>query len=75
MSRKEGPERNNTDRKPLLIVSMRPMYKQRRYEYVDNKKKERKKERKEIEDRSQVEVLDCIMTDRLFLLFHFSVFV
>ena len=71
MSRKEGRERNNTDRKPLLIVSMRPMYKQRRYEYVDNKKKERK----EIEDRSQVEVLDCIMTDRLFLLFHFSVFV
>jgi hypothetical protein len=75
MSRKEGRERNNTDRKPLPIVSLRPIYKQRRYEYVDNKKKERKKERKEIEDRSQVEVLDCIMTDRLFLLFHFSVFV
>ena len=43
MSRKEGRERNNTDRKPLPIVSLRPIYKQRRYEYVDNKKKEREK--------------------------------
>ena len=34
MSRKEGPERNNRYRKPLPIVSMRPIYKQRRYEWV-----------------------------------------